>query len=400
MATQYYDVLDAENPLKKQPIQPDTSQLSNRYKELRDSIMSGSGTLDTVSEMESLNRQANQMRGQGDVVTATTDLSQLRAMIEGRQPTATAQAIQQPQQMQQPQQPQSYVQPVRDNTNMIQNAYNSQLQSIVSQIKSAIAQSKQGYNNIIQDAPKQFQGAKNQAEVNRMRGLNTLQEVIANRGDRGGVGRSEMLQTDIAGQNNLNNIEAQQNQVITDAQRAIANLEEQGRFAEAQAVQENAYRMLQDMIDESRRIDDMNLNIAQMLGSYNGQRTLAGQHLDRGIFESNRNFDRSVLESDRAYNYQQEMNRLAREDQQREIEWQRSINNPQYKAQLLQNEINEIKIANLPTEIKQEADQIALALAQGQINLDIAKEQLRQLKQKPVSGGSTSTPKGGYSLEW
>lgn len=360
------------------------AQYSDPYAKLRETIMSGQGTNDNITQLEQFNRQANQARGLGDTITATKDLDYLKGLIP-----KTATATQQPQ----AQPRQTYSTPtVRNNSGMIKDAYKSNLNSIVSQIKSAIANSKQGYNSIIQDAPQQFQGAKNQSELGRMRGLDTLRETIANRGDSGGLGRSELLQTDIAGQNQLNSINSDQNRVITDAQRAIQNLEEQGRFAEAEAVSDNAYKMLQSLIGENSRIDDMNLNIGQMLGSYGGQRTLQGQQIDRGNFESDRSFD-----------YQQTLDELNRQDQQREIDWQRSANNPAYKSQLLQNEIDAIKLANLPQQIKDEATQIQQQLQAGQIDLDMAKEQLRQLKQPRVSGGGSSGgsgSSGGLGLNW
>lgn len=149
---------------------------------------------------------------------------------------------------------------VTNNTNTIKDAYANDLTSIVSKIKEAIAKGTQGQNQIIQDAPSQFQPLKNQSEVNRMRGLDTLRETIANRGDRGGIGRSELLQTDIAGQNQLNSIEQQQQKVISDANTTIQNLEEQGRFQEAQATADNASQMLQAIVQENNRVESETYN--------------------------------------------------------------------------------------------------------------------------------------------
>jgi hypothetical protein len=82
-------------------------------------------------------------------------------------------------------------------------------------------------------------------------------------------------------------------------------------------------RALMDTIDSARmgallndtyKGQDRQLQIAQLMGMLNGQKTLGGRaqdfsemdsnrRYDRGIYESDRNYDRGVVESDRNYEY-------------------------------------------------------------------------------------------------
>ena len=202
---------------------------------------------------------------------------------------------------------------VTNNSALINQMYQQQLTASVSAIKSAIVESKnalqynQGlaesktaqqknsidanyqiglnkFNSMIEDAPGKYQPLRNESEVQRYQGLRTLEEAIANRGDRGGLGRQELLMSDLGGQNRLNSINLAQAGEIKDANRGIADLgverardisaaelelqrvinqtnrdvamlESKGMFEEARAVSEIGAQKISAIINETNRVD-------------------------------------------------------------------------------------------------------------------------------------------------
>lgn len=74
---------------------------------------------------------------------------------------------------------------------------------------------------------------------------------------------------------------------------------------------------------------------------------------------------------------------LATRDQQlkeQKTAWDMSANNPQVQSQLITNEINKLKLANLPTEQQYQLVQMEQELAKGDIGLATAQYQLQQLQ--------------------
>ena len=79
--------------------------------------------------------------------------------------------------------------------NQINELYQNQTDALVNQLRQKIAQSKQEQQNIIANAPKQFDPMRAQSELTKSQQLRQVLERNANLGDRGGVGRSQALQT-------------------------------------------------------------------------------------------------------------------------------------------------------------------------------------------------------------
>jgi hypothetical protein len=204
---------------------------------------------------------------------------------------------------------------------MISQMYQQQTNAAIAAISAAIAESKnaiqytQGqaekkteqiknsidanyqlgenkFNSIIEDAPAKYDPYRSQSELQRYTGLQTLEEAIANRGDRGGLGRQELLMSDLAGQKNLNSINLAQAQEIKDANRGIADLmvergrdmnaadielmsvinqtnrdiamlESKGMFAQAEAVAKMGAEKIGALINESNRIEEATYNRSQ-----------------------------------------------------------------------------------------------------------------------------------------
>jgi len=162
-----------------------------------------------------------------------------------------------------------------DNSAQYTEMYNQQLIAQQTKLKQAIAQAQQKYQTIATEAPQQFQGQKNQIEVNRYSNLNNLRENLANAGQNAnaGVSRTETTQVNTSAENNLNNIEIAQNKIISDAKMEIANLQAQGLSQEAELVATNAASRIQALIDEKNRVYEATNQVNQT----NLQNIISGQ---------------------------------------------------------------------------------------------------------------------------
>ncbi|OCZ54304.1 hypothetical protein [Dehalobacter sp. TeCB1] len=200
----------------------------------------------------------------------------------------------------------------KDNSDQISQMYEQQKQAELAQLKQAIATNKASQQNIISNAPSQYQPLRDQASYNGYKNLGTLREMLANNGQQGGVNRTEETQVNTATQNDINTLNAQQQQVIDQANKAIADLEASGSLQEAQIVAQNAAEKLQALTAESNRIQEANyqrlkdaisnaqyqqsfnyqadqdsknygLQLAQLLGMYNGQPTQAAKEASQNL---------------------------------------------------------------------------------------------------------------------
>lgn len=147
--------------------------------------------------------------------------------------------------------------PVSDNTSDISKLYGEQTNLLINQLKQKIAESKAQQEAIKANAPQQFDPLRSQSELAKAQQLRQVLERSANLGDRGGIGRSEALQTQTAGENRLNAINLQQQNVIDDANRQIAQLESQGRFEEANILGQQKIAELQALMTEKQRVQDI-----------------------------------------------------------------------------------------------------------------------------------------------
>ena len=87
--------------------------------------------------------------------------------------------------------------------------------------------------------------------------LQALRESLANQGNRGGTGRQAMLGISTAAENQLGDINLQQQNVIDEANRAIADIEQQGQFQESQLTAELAAQKLRELLAQEQRAGEM-----------------------------------------------------------------------------------------------------------------------------------------------
>ena len=139
----------------------------------------------------------------------------------------------------------------------IDDAYKEQMKALRAQIQAGIAKAKGQYSNIISQAPQTYQPLRNQVSLSKEQQLQALRESLANQGNRGGTGRQAMLGISTAAENQLGDINLQQQNVIDEANRAIADIEQQGQFQESQLTAELAAQKLRELLAQEQRAGEM-----------------------------------------------------------------------------------------------------------------------------------------------
>lgn len=140
-----------------------------------------------------------------------------------------------------------------NNIQNIQDLYGEQNNVLIAALKQRISESVAGQERIKAQAPQQFDPLRASSEVAKSSDIRSALERSSNLGDRGGVGRSEALATQLAGESRLNQINLAQQNVIDQADAEIARLNNEGRFQEAQIIAGNRAQMIQSLLGEDIR---------------------------------------------------------------------------------------------------------------------------------------------------
>ncbi|HSN66761.1 MAG TPA: hypothetical protein VLS94_08975 [Fusibacter sp.] len=198
-----------------------------------------------------------------------------QALIDAMQPKPAVPVQPVPQMVQPVQAPKT------DYLGMISSQYGEATNSAVAKLKQAIAESKAKQQGIIGNAPKQFDPLRSQSELAKGQQLRSVLERNSLMGDRGGVGRSAALQTQTAGENRLNSINLQQQEVIDTANQEIANLESRGLYEEANIRSQQKLAELQALMAESQRQDEIARRSAETLDTRAYNDSIRGQEYAR-----------------------------------------------------------------------------------------------------------------------
>jgi len=185
-----------------------------------------------------------------------------------------------------------------------------ELQSLLDQMVAAQQQqatnqvdyaTQRGINELTraeQDAAAQYQEQRNQVAADEARALDNMALYNERRGDRGGIGQAQynsIMNTAAQNQLSVNNA---QTKLSTDTARQIADLRAQGEYEKADKLLEISQNYLSQLIDLqqwaaqfnlsvdqfNKELEQWNLNyetqIADLLGTYRGQQTLASRAQD------------------------------------------------------------------------------------------------------------------------
>jgi len=139
----------------------------------------------------------------------------------------------------------------------LDDAYKEQMKALRAQIQAGISRAKSPYYSIISQAHQTNQPLRNQVSLSKEQQLQALRESLANQGNRGGTGRQAMLGISTAAENQLGDINLQQQNVIDEANRAIADIEQQGQFQESQLTAELAAQKLRELLAQEQRAGEM-----------------------------------------------------------------------------------------------------------------------------------------------
>lgn len=130
--------------------------------------------------------------------------------------------------------------------------YQEQTNALVAQLKANIEAAKAEQNNLISTAGQAYDPIRAESELTKAQELRSVLERNANLGDRGGVGRSAALQTQVAGENRLNGINLQEQNYIDSANAEIASLESQGNYQQAEILATQKAAELQALLENQR----------------------------------------------------------------------------------------------------------------------------------------------------
>lgn len=133
----------------------------------------------------------------------------------------------------------------------------AQTQALLAELKQRIADSVAGQQQIISQAPQQFDPLRAQSEVGKAQQLRSALERSSVLGDRGGIGRSEALATQTAGEQRLTDINLAQQNVIDNAKAEIASLQREGDFQAAAIKANQLAQLTESLISQQQRQEDI-----------------------------------------------------------------------------------------------------------------------------------------------
>ncbi|MDD4690019.1 MAG: hypothetical protein PHE51_09775 [Eubacteriales bacterium] len=285
----------------------------------------------------------------------------------------------------------------------LDDAYKEQMKALRAQIQAGIAKAKGQYSNIISQAPQTYQPLRNQVSLGKEQQLQSLRESLANQGNRGGTGRQAMLGVNTAAENQLGDINLQQQNTINDANRGIADVEQQGQFQESQLTAELAAQKLRELLEQEQRAGEMEEDTRRWESEFE----LEKQELeDSKAAERLRNEVASIgaYSNDFMAEIQKRQGTETKEDDAL-IPYLTAARNEKIAAQLAQadNTANQAykNAYELWKQLGVATEDIAriLNIPVGSMTLDKIKADYSTAKPyyNPSSGGSNS---GGYGLNW
>ena len=292
-----------------------------------------------------------------------------------------------------------------DNDNNTSDMYDEQMKALRAQIKAGIAKAKGQYTNIINQAPQTYQPLRNQVSLGKEQQLQSLRESLANQGNRGGTGRQAMLNTETAAGNQMNDINLQQQNTINDANRGIADVEQQGKFQESQLTAELAAQKLQAIMAQEQRAGEMSEDTRRWEADFGLQQ----QELeDSKAAERLRNELASIgaYSNDYMAEIQRRQGTESKEDDAM-IPYLTAARNEKIAAQLAQADNTANQAYKNAYELWKQLGTATADIAQI-LNIPVGSKTLDKIKAdystaKPYyapksSGGSSSS--GGYGLDW
>jgi hypothetical protein len=177
----------------------------------------------------------------------------------------------------------------QDNTDLI----NQQSDSMAAAIRAQIAQRSNDMKVRKSQLSDKYQGDKNASEVAKFAQTRSLNEMAANAGDRGGIGRQNALAAMVGGENRLNTINLAQKQEEAALNNEIGKLMLEGDIQQAQI---QAQR-LRDLIANNTAMNNTNYE-----RQFNQEgRDISNSQFTQNLDQRNKEFGQTQDNADRAY---------------------------------------------------------------------------------------------------
>jgi hypothetical protein len=248
---------------------------------------------------------------------------------------------------------------------LIEQQAQQQMAAQAAAIQAARDRQVSDYNSQIAAAPQQYQPLRNEASYAGAKNLQAAKEVMAAQGlQNSGDNVSAQIQTNTATQNNINALNQDEQNLVNQLKKAIADA---NSAADVQTLQSNAdinAQKLQALLNQTNADRSYGLDVAGLTGTFNGQRTLAGQQLDTQNQQCNKQFG-----------YQQQRDKV------QDNQWQQSFNYQKQRDTVKDTQWQKEMNLNLRQQSFAEAQaKIENALAQKRINMEGASQALQWAK--------------------
>lgn len=248
---------------------------------------------------------------------------------------------------------------------LIEQQAQQQMSAQAAAIQAARDRQVSDYNAQIAEAPQRYQPLRNEASYAGAKNLQAAKEVMAAQGAyNSGDNVSAQIQTNTATQNDITSLSRDEQNLVNQLKRAISDA---NSAADVQTLQSNAEinaQKLQALLNQTNADRSYGLDVAGLTGTFNGQRTLAGQQLDT----QNQQWDKQ-------FGYQQQRDKV------QDNQWQQSFDYQKQRDTVKDTQWQKEMNLNLRQQTFAEAQaKIENALAQKRINMEGASQSLAWAK--------------------
>jgi hypothetical protein len=201
------------------------------------------------------------------------------------------------------------------NVDYINSMYDKSQNAQMVRLRQARDVALQQLNKIQTGAEQSAYDNRNSADSSYYRNANALKELMANNGTfQSGEMNSNFANLLAGNQGELGKINRDLANTTTDVNERRGLINNNAMDSEQALMDTIESARMGALLNDTYKGQDRQLQIAQLMGMLNGQKTLGGRaqdfsemdsnrRYDRGIYESDRNFGRGVVESDRNYEY-------------------------------------------------------------------------------------------------
>lgn len=190
------------------------------------------------------------------------------------------------------------------NANLINSMYDKSQNAQMIKLRQARDVALQQLNKIQTGAEQSAYDNRNSADASYYRNANALKELMANNGTfQSGEMNSNFANLLAGNQGELGKINRDLANTTTDVNERRGLINNNAMDSEQALMDTVDSARMGALLNDTYKGQDRQLQIAQLMGMLNGQKTLGGRAQDFNEMDANRNYDRGVKESDRNFDY-------------------------------------------------------------------------------------------------